>query len=345
MVKQLLPGYTIGHPTQTDIPAIIEVIRAFDIAETGEADIYDPDELLRNWEELDPTQDAWLVYAPDGTVCGYATLTVENDGRIAADGYVHPGYYNHGIGTTIIALTEARAREIVAQNTTDRRLVLVNNVLANSEASCRLLESHHYRLVRVFFRMYIDSDTHSNTKKSPPVAVWPEGISVRPSDGSPVDNHLAYEIVEDAFRDHWGHTAYPFEDWQRHMIRADFDPSLWFLAQHNSEIVGAALCKMRDEEGWISSLAVRKAWRKRGLGAALLHHAFTAFWQRGVPRIGLGVDGQSLTGAQKLYERVGMHVTMRIARYEKELRAGNDVYSLPSPPSINNHTIAVDSQP
>jgi mycothiol synthase len=323
MDLQLAPGYSIGHPTQAEIPAIIELMRAFDIREIGKADAYAPDEILRDWEELDLTQDAWVLYTPHNTICGYATLSAENDRRIIADGYVHPDYYNHGIGTAIITLTENRAQALVAQDTTDHRLVLVNNVLANSEASCKLLETHGYSLIRVFFRMYIDRDT----EKPAPVPVWPADISVRACDGSEADNYRAYEIIEDAFRDHWGHTAYPFEDWQRHMVRADFDPSLWFLVQHGDDIVGAALCNMREEEGWIRGLGVRSSWRKHGLGTALLYHAFNAFWQRGVPRIGLGVDGQSLTGAQKLYEQVGMHITMRIARYEKELRAGKDVYA------------------
>jgi mycothiol synthase len=324
---QQLPGdYTITHPTPADIPAIIEVMRAFDIAELGEADVYDPDDILRDWEGLDLTRDAWLIHAPGGTLCGYATLTVENDGRIAADGYVHPHYYNHGIGSTIVELTEQRAYEIVAQDTTDRRLVLVNNVLANSEASCRLLESYSYQLVRVFFRMYIDMPANQSSMAQ--VSSWPEGIVVRTCDGSDADIYRSYEIVEDAFRDHWGHTAHPFEDWRKQQVREGFDPSLWFLAQEGEEVVGAARCKMREEEGWISALGVRRAWRKRGLGAALLQHAFNTFWQRGIPRVGLGVDGQSLTGAQRLYERVGMHVTMRIARYEKELRAGRDVYDI-----------------
>ena len=77
--------------------------------------------------------------------------------------------------------------------------------------------------------------------------------------------------------------------------------------------------------GWITQVAVLRPWRKRGLGEALLRQAFGAFYARDVLRVGLGVDGQSLTGAQRLYERVGMSVTMRIGRYEKELRSGVDM--------------------
>jgi len=77
--------------------------------------------------------------------------------------------------------------------------------------------------------------------------------------------------------------------------------------------------------GWIDQVAVRRPWRKQGLGMALLQQAFGAFYQLGIPRVGLGVDGQSLTGAQRLYERAGMQVTMHIGTYEKELRPGKDL--------------------
>jgi ribosomal protein S18 acetylase RimI-like enzyme len=64
---------------------------------------------------------------------------------------------------------------------------------------------------------------------------------------------------------------------------------------------------------------VRKPWRKRGLGLALLHHAFGVFYSRGQPRIALGVDAQNPTGATRLYERAGMHVTWEAVCFEGTL--------------------------
>ncbi len=54
--------------------------------------------------------------------------------------------------------------------------------------------------------------------------------------------------------------------------------------------------------------------------------SFSTFYLRGFKRAGLGVDGESLTGAQRLYERAGMHVVMSIGRYEKELVAGRELH-------------------
>lgn len=318
MCSNLAPGYSVRQPTQEDIPAILTIIHDFELVESGEVDFYDTSHILMDWEDLDLSKDVWIIIAPGGQPCGYATLTPD-EGQIVADGYVHPQHKNRGVGTTLIELMERRAGELVAEDTTAKRLVLINNILANSPESVTLLERHGYELARVYFRMHIELEPNLVL----PVPIWPEGVTLRTSDGSPEDIRLAHEVIEDGFRDHWAHIPRELNDWEHNMVRENFDPSLWFFAQAESEIVGAALCKTREANyGWVEQLAVRRPWRKHGLGMALLHETFRTFQRRGAHRVGLGVDGQSLTGAQRLYERAGMHVTMRIGRYEKVLRPG-----------------------
>jgi mycothiol synthase len=64
-------------------------------------------------------------------------------------------------------------------------------------------------------------------------------------------------------------------------------------------------------------LGVRRRWRRRGLGLALLLQSFTDFRRRGATRVGLGVDAESPTGAVSLYEQAGMQVVRRNDAYEK----------------------------
>lgn len=320
MYPHLPLDYHVRSPTPDDIPAVLDLLRAFDIAEMGQAEAYTPDTIISDWEELDPATDAWLVFAPDGALCGYATLMDDGAGRLLADGYVHPAYNGRGIGSTLLDLTERRAAAIVASQPEGTRWVLVNQIVANSPAARDLLEQRRYALTRVYFRMQI------LLHQPPPAPIWPEGIRVRTCDGSLADLQRAYATVEEAFRDHWAHVPRSFDEWKQHMVRESFDPTLWFLAEDGQQIAGAALCRSMDaENGWITQVAVRRPWRKQGLGMALLRHAFTVFHQRAISRVGLGVDAQSLTGAQRLYERAGMHVALRIGRYEKELRPGKDL--------------------
>jgi GNAT superfamily N-acetyltransferase len=69
----------------------------------------------------------------------------------------------------------------------------------------------------------------------------------------------------------------------------------------------------------VHALFTRRAWRKRGVGAALLDDSFARFWERGKHSIGLGVDAASDTGASRLYERAGIFPRLGFVVYEKEL--------------------------
>jgi mycothiol synthase len=73
----------------------------------------------------------------------------------------------------------------------------------------------------------------------------------------------------------------------------------------------------RREGGMVAAIGVRRPWRGRGLGRALLLHTFGEFRRRGVNRITLGVDSENPTGATKLYESVGMRVELEDAVFEK----------------------------
>ena len=117
----------------------------------------------------------------------------------------------------------------------------------------------------------------------------------------------------------------PYEQWSERFTRADFDPSLWFLAMDGEQIAGVVLCAHHPDAGWVNTVGVRRPWRKRGLAMALLLHAFGEMYRRGERKISLGVDAQSLTGATRLYERAGMHPALEAAVYQKELRPGEDL--------------------
>jgi ribosomal protein S18 acetylase RimI-like enzyme len=119
----------------------------------------------------------------------------------------------------------------------------------------------------------------------------------------------------ESFRDHWGFVDRPLEiemeAWRKFRLEDPlFDPALYFLALDGEQIAGVSLCKRQadndPQEGYVHTLAVRRPWRKRGLGKALLLHSFREFQARGLLRASLVVDGASLTGAVRLYESVGM---------------------------------------
>ena len=139
--------------------------------------------------------------------------------------------------------------------------------------------------------------------------------------------------MNDAFRDHYGFVDRPLDEQLeqiRHaMDRPDFDPALWWHVYDGEQVVANCWCNNNHEGdhtvGYVQSIGVRKPWRGRGLGKSLLLHAFGEFYRRGMKGAALDVDAESLTGATRLYESVGMSMAHRNAIYGNELRPGDDL--------------------
>jgi mycothiol synthase len=321
MASTQIQGFVVRPPTHDDIPAIIELMTAFDLAHLGFADAVTPNEVADDWRNVRLESDAWLFFAPDGTLAAYGMTGDHGSGQLWSDGYVRPGFEGRGIGTAILRFAEARARERMANAPEGIRVALNSGVLLDDERAAQLFTAHGFEMTRVHWRMAIE------LTEEPPAPRWPEGIVLREFVPGQ-DERAVFDCIEEAFTDHWGHVPRRFEDWVERTSRPDFDPSLWFLAvdvDDPATIAGVSTCRQNPDQGWLGTLAVRRPWRQRGLGRALVLHTFGAFWRRGERKVGLGADSQNLTGAVRLYESVGMHPTMRIASYEKELRAGVDL--------------------
>jgi mycothiol synthase len=313
----LAPGYSVRAPASEDIERVLALMIASDIAEFGEPQGVTLAELRDEWRQRDLDRDAWIVAAPDGTLAGFAYVGDRRHVRLYSEVYVHPDHFGRGIGTALVRLTEARAREHIALAPENARVVLINGINANNPDARELLEREGYALDRYFLRMEADLQT------PPPAPDWPEGIAVRVM-APDEDGRQFYEVAHEAMADHYGYVPSTFEEWTDRNLGESLDRDLWFIAMDGDEPAGVALNSIADGVGWVGLLAVRRAWRRRGLGMALLRQAARAFHRRGLTRYALGVDSDSLTGATRLYERAGMRAVHTYAGYRKELRPGSE---------------------
>jgi GNAT superfamily N-acetyltransferase len=308
-------GYVLRSPALSDAQGVADLIAARDIADYGSTDS-NVAEVQNYWEapRFDLAQDARVIVAPDGLIVGYEEIYPRSDERLEYDGYVHPRETGRGFGTLLLRWAETRARERVNELPGTGQVILRGNTASVDQNAIAILTAEGFALIRQFWRMEIEMTS------PPDRPVWPAGITYRTLDVER-DARVAYAVVEEAFADHWGHLPRSFEDWEQAVLQKDgFDPTLTFMAFDGNEVAGIVVNRYRDI-AWVGQLAVRRAWRKRGLGLALLLHSFNEFYQRGDRAVGLGVDAQSLTGATRLYEKAGMHVARQYDTYEKVLRS------------------------
>lgn len=308
----LASGYTLRAPNSSDLTAVTNVLIACDMEITGETDVTE-EEIEHYWSTPGFTleTDAVVAVDEDGNVAGYEEVQSSGEGLYPVDGYVHPNHRGRDIGAAMLGWAESRVREMRGDRSEAARLRA--NIYASETDAAALFLAEGYSHVRRNYRMQIELDQPT------PEPVWPNGIIVR-SFRPGQDNHVAYEVMRETFEDVWGHVSRPFDDWSAEYIgKPGFDPDLWLLVWEGDTPVAAALGSRRAEGGWIRGLGVRRPWRGQGIALALLHHAFNVFRDREFPFVGLGVDSQSLTGADRLYVRAGMRAIEEYDMFEKVL--------------------------
>jgi len=331
-LKVTLPeGFTERAATLDDLDEAVKLMNLWSQNLIGEDDITDV-AMLRNEMELPdfkPEEDLRVVFDPDGKMVGYVEVWTTSKPPVHPwiYGRIHPDYEGMGIGTWLMKWAEDRALKALSGVPDDLRFAPRTGINMEATGSKKLFDDLGYKHIRSFYQMRINMDTPV------PEPEWPEGMELRTYNPE-TDAEAVYRADTESFRDHFGFVEQPFEEGLRDFIHImtkyeGFDPTLWFLAMDGKEIAGISLCRLRafddPDLGFVNILAVRRPWRKRGLGLALLRHSFNELYRRGQRKAGLGVDAENLTGALSLYEKAGMHVHRQFDSYEKELRAGKEI--------------------
>ncbi len=314
-------GFRIRPALDSDVEAVAAIVNAESEAVLG-TPIMAPSVELEFWRRpsVDRERDVAVIETDAGELCGFLYLNADPPHTtVFTHGVVALPFRGRGLGTAIVVENERRARRFLELAGPDERVVVHAGTVVGVPAAAALLTAQGYREVRRFWLMRTDFAAGLRS------AVAPDGIGIRtvvPADAGPMyDVHLA------AFGDHWGEGRTPLADFLHYSFEApDFDSRLWFVAMAAEETVGylGAIEEASEDpaRGYVKLLGVRRAFRRRGIGEALLLRAFSELADRGKAGCDLHVDAESLTGATRLYERVGMTAHPRFATWEKELRPG-----------------------
>ncbi len=291
-------GYTVRAPRPADAEAVAEVKRA---ACAGRRDgEVTADSIREDWAlpRMDLDRDAWVVVAADGAVVASALVFEDLPGSFVRIHHVRPGAEGPAVDRCLLDLAEERARDRLAPGPRDGTMTVI--AYESERPTLELYAARGYEHVRTFLRLAVSLD------EAPPAPRVPPGIAVRPFRPG-TDERAAYAAVQEAFLDHWEPTELTFEEWRA----VAYDPptvdlGLWRIAWDGEEVAGVVIASAQTEDGWVDDLAVRRPWRGRGLGRALLLTALEALRARGLTRALLGVDTDNPTGAMGLYSSAGM---------------------------------------
>lgn len=301
-------GYTVRPATLDDVDIVSSLMAESAQAAIGEDDVA-PDEVrdALSRPSMDLERDTVLAWADDRLV-GYGEVTGDHPERVFVDVYLSPALPEADylrLGSWLAGRCVERASQLVSAS--DRPgLVVAAGCYRQETRLAAVLEAAGFDHVRTFWRMSVDLDESHLTP--PPL---PDGVTIRALDvDDPEDARLAHRLKTIAFREHFGEAERTLDDyWEEHRSSSTFDPTQWWVAEV-SDVPAGLLCgtNQRDHEndGWVRSLGVLGDYRGRGVGQAMLRHAFAEFRRRGRDRAMLAVDAENETGATRLYESVGM---------------------------------------
>jgi mycothiol synthase len=313
-----------------DLPALVALI--------NEADAVDKLERATTLQEMEhemsfptesPETDCFLAWEGERLV-GWTNMYVargnpgvDTEATIWCWGVVHPQWRRRGLGRRLLERAYDRASEYLPEIEVPRVSFSCNTRDVEKDRRA-LYESLGMKPVRrnVNLARPINGDV--------PALALPKGYRLRTFDPER-DAETVWRVDNTAFHDHWGHAEGKLEEFLHWLKRPHFRPELWYLAEEEAsgEVVGLGLstidpdwiARTGRQEGYVDTLAVLAEHRQQGLGTALLVQSLHALRQAGMEGAHLHADSENLTGAMRLYERVGFQVRKSYVVYQRVMRA------------------------
>jgi len=316
----VLPVGTTLRPVQPDVDAaaLVELVND-DSAHVGNPIRDSVDDMMEELtgSEIDVARDTLVAVAPDGTAIGFAfanRVTNPEKSRVFLFGRVHPAYQGRGIGRALLRWTKARAEEILDGH--PGGTVQVQNFEGDARA-IRLCESEGARAIRWFAEMV---HTFANTREEI-ASPLPAGLRVVPY--GEVDSEKLRLLHNHCFADHWGSSAMSEVTWHERMEAGSvrMAASEAVIDEHGTPVayqISEEFPQDAETLGnlrWLATLGVHRDYRGKGLATHLIQRHLSQARREGFEGSALGVDSDSLTGANALYERLGYTRLQGSVRY------------------------------
>jgi GNAT superfamily N-acetyltransferase len=337
-----LNQHTLRNYVSSDTQAVVDVINANSQKSLGyPCAVVDGVGNLRMARYVALSSEKVVAVNAQDEIVGYAYVADKENGIVTeVGGAVHPEHWGNGVGQLLIRWAEERADNLSDNAPSGVRTVLQANLFESEKEAVKLFVSSGYSKVREWVHMVLEMES-AFAISSPP-----DGMLIREMDLEN-DWEIVGPAMDDAFADHWG--AIPqsvFGDTTREEndeketnedeIPTDDSfsnsPGYCFIMLDGDRVAGGILCNAklveRTDTGRVGSVFVRREYRRKGIGSALMRTAFNTFWQNGLKRIILDTDAASFSESTKFYGGLGMKPYRREFLYEKEIRPGMEVRSL-----------------
>ena len=315
-MSELPDGWRTRRPTLEDVPELLRLVHASDLASVGEPD-FTTDEVREalTGPHTDPAVDCWVALDADGEIVGWTYPHNATGGdREFIEVYVWPGRGEPAL-RPLLGLIMGRAAERGAAFGHEPYTVRAG-AIPTERAWIATLTEAGFAFLKQHARMTLSlKDVPANPPEPAP------GVTVRPVRADDeAEMRRFHATIEEAFRDS-DHHATDYPTWRARLAAESslaFDE--WFVGEAGGEWAGVLQSSdsgAEDNAGWVRALAVLRPYRRRGVGEALLRRAFAVYAGKGRVEAGLGVDLANPTRAARLYRAVGMRPLYEANIYQR----------------------------
>jgi GNAT superfamily N-acetyltransferase len=269
---------------------------------------------------IDAGANAIVVRAPTGAIAGWGWAVGATDSekpRAYLFGGVHPLYQGIGLGRHLLEWSRDRAEELLAPFP---GATIQAQCVEPDERAQRLYVSAGMRPIRYYSEMLLRFSGRPTSSKLSDVPIPAGYQSLALAD---VDPEVLRVLKNHCFADHWGSSSVTPVEWQEYLSTESARPALAeIIADANGNLVAYQLTSAFPQDSntvghvlWVANLGVHREHRNRGLARLLLERHLIRAQADGYEGSMLGVDAESLTGANKLYESVGYKHYSGAVRY------------------------------
>ncbi len=310
-----LPDGLTARPLRSDdVAAVAALLAAAEhVDNTGEyPDAEDLAEWWSGWH-VDHARDGIAVCDGSGLVVGFATAMAprnfRGNFRVYLEGRVRPDHRGRGVGRALLAWQLVRGREIHAEREPEasgRLTVPVPGSMASLESLAKAAGLSAERWYRQMQRPLTDL----------PLPRPVPGVELVPFSWDRDDESRRAHNA--AFTEHHGSAERDPDSWRAMFTgQRAFRPELSVLAVQDGSVVGYVLAYVYEadsratgvRETHFGQIGVLPQVRSRGVASAVIAAALRRGAEEGCQRAGLEVDTDNVTGALRLYEKLGFTTT------------------------------------
>jgi mycothiol synthase len=270
----------------------------------------------------DPRQDVLVAHDRNERILAYAWLELKSaprQNRFYVHTTVHPHWREKGVERLL--LTQLWQEAQVRRHTLGSKPVQFRTYCA----------AHQQERIALFKTLGLRPVRYSPHMVCHPLDNLPEphvppGIQVRPYVRGR-DDRSALEALNEAFGDVMDYEPATLEELRHWMASSSFREELSSVALDGEVVVGLCLCTVSEgrirllgrRDAYVDTLAVRPAYRRRGLGSALLLASLHSMKQGGVESATLDTDTDNPTEAIQLYEKISFREAWRWVTYGRDI--------------------------